>query len=68
MYLMCDGNRLSELDITGCPDLVILECGGQTSDGTTAQTLTLILTEQQKILWDSTWSNDNKEGVEVKVK
>ena len=68
MYLMCDGNRLSELDITGCPDLVILECGGQTSDGTTAQTLTLILTDQQKTLWDSTWSNDNEEGVEVKVK
>lgn len=67
MALMLTNTRLSELDITGCPNLIMLMCGNQTSDGTTPQTLTLTLTADQKITWDSEWSKDNQ-NVDVKVK
>lgn len=69
MALVMMNTRLSELDITGCPNLTVLMCGNQTSDGTTPQTLTLTLTSAQKTKWDSEWSTseDNK-YVEVKVK
>lgn len=67
MALVMMNTRLSELDITGCPNLTMLMCGNQTSDGTTPQMLTLTLTAAQKTKWDSEWSKDNQ-NVDVKVK
>ncbi|MFR2525932.1 leucine-rich repeat domain-containing protein [uncultured Alistipes sp.] len=51
--LMCYANRMTELDAStmGSPDDYSLGCGVQTSDGTTPQTLTLTLRDEQKPHW-----------------
>ena len=69
-WLFCDNNQLTELDVSGCTALEALYCGGQTSDGTTPQTLTLTLTADQKTQWDNEWSTDEEfnKNVELKVK
>ena len=59
-------NRLTSLDVSACTSLTTLYCGDQTSDGTTAQTLTLTLTAAQQTKWESEWSKDSQNG-EVKV-
>ncbi|MGL5959018.1 MAG: hypothetical protein ACRCZZ_10615, partial [Phocaeicola sp.] len=45
-------NRLSELNITRFTNLTLLECGAQTSDGSTPQILNLTLTAAQNVLWN----------------
>ena len=51
--LMCYANRMTELDAStmSSPDDYSLGCGVQTSDGTTPQTLTLTLRDEQKPHW-----------------
>lgn len=55
-------NRLTALDVSACTSLGYLYCGDQTSDGTTAQTLTLTLTAAQQTKWESTWVKDSLNG------
>ena len=56
--LNCTGNRISVLDISELSQLETLVCGNQ-KDGIS---LELILTEDQKAIWDSTWSKDDNNG------
>ena len=56
VYLRCYGNKLSYLDLTET-QLSEIYCGGQTDDDGNAITLTLLLTESQEVLWNSTWSS-----------
>lgn len=53
-YFMCQNNRMTELDATAMsnPNGFDLGCGVQTTDGTTPQTLTLTLREDQKQRWE----------------
>ena len=67
-YLMCYNNRMTELDASTMakPDEFYLSCGIQTSDGTTPQTLTLTLREDQKPRWQYAMLGfDNNAGVEL---
>lgn len=64
--LMCYNNRMTTLDATAMasPNDYDLGCGLQTTDGTTPQTLTLTLRDEQKAHWqyelaDFTAINDN---------
>lgn len=69
-YLDCSGNRMSELNasnmvtrISGGGDYTLF-CGRQTSNGTTAQTLTLTLSDALKEAWNRRWySNANNINV-----
>ena len=56
--LICYDNQLTELDVTANTELTSLYCGKQTSDGDTAQMLTLTLSEEQKTTWASEWKNN----------
>lgn len=67
-YLMCFSNRMTELDASTMsePDRYYLSCGLQTSDGTTPQTLTLTLRDDQKPRWQYEMLKfDNNVGVEL---
>lgn len=64
--LFCHLNRLTALDVSMHSKLERLQCGNQTSDGSTPQTLTLTLTAAQQTKWESEWSKDSQNG-EVKV-
>jgi len=56
--LNCTGNRISVLDISELSQLETLVCGNQKD----SISLELILTEDQKAIWDSTWSKDDNNG------
>ena len=78
--LECDYNQLEELDVSNCPALTTLWCYGnplKELDITAVSALdslkcygaaTLILTEEQVVLWEDKWKNDpfNK-SVSIKV-
>ena len=78
--LRCDYNQLEELDVSNCPALTTLWCYGnplKELDITAVSALdslkcygaaTLILTEEQVVLWEDKWKNDpfNK-SVSIKV-
>lgn len=69
----CNSNRLSSLDATHMTSykngFYFLICGDQTSDGTTAKTLTLTLTSTMQKKWDSFLTNyDDNTNVKVVVK
>lgn len=67
-YLMCFSNRMTELDASAMsePDHYYLSCGLQTTDGTTPQTLTLTLRDDQKPRWQYEMLQfDNNAGVEL---
>ena len=55
--LSCYNNQLTTLDVSANTELGYLSCGRQTSDGTTAQTLTLTLNENQKTTWENQWKS-----------
>ena len=59
--VMAYANRLTELDASDManPETFNLFCGNQTSDGTTAQTLTLTLREEQKAHWNATMKDSS---------
>ena len=60
-YFICNANRLTALDVSGCTALSsTFVCGAQTSDGITPQTLTLTLTADQKMKWDSEWEKTER--------
>lgn len=52
-YLHCTENHITELDITKNTNLETLNCGNQQPDGTV---ITVKMTEAQKELWDTNWS------------
>ena len=54
-YLNCQINEMENLDITSFVNLRNLFCGGQQG----GLNLTLTLTEEQKLTWDSTWASNN---------
>lgn len=59
--LSCHNNRLSTLDASGMDSPWILECGGQTTDGTTTRQLSLTLRADQQTRWEQQkGSNNNK--------
>lgn len=67
-YFMCYNNRMTELDATALaePDDYYLSCGMQTVDGTTPQTLTLTLRNDQIPRWHNNLVVfDNNTGVEL---
>ncbi len=58
-------NRMTALDASGManPSGYIIMCGRQTSDGTTAQTLTLSLRDEQEAHWDDLKNAPENGGV-----
>lgn len=62
--VMAYENRLAQLDASDManPTGFNLFCGNQTSDGTTARTLTLTLRAEQKAYWESTMKDSFMNG------